>query len=299
MTVEMEMDGTDVRARRLPPLAHPQRRAPDLRRGRRDLRRPRPRRGALGGRRSTPRARWPRARARSASRARGRQRPSRRFDFDADGHVTRRAPRGPDRVAPPDRAADDPGQRAGGRLPGRPHAADALPRARAPRARRGRVPGRAAREPRRPDAAGARAHDARSRRPTWRRRRRASWRARPRAAARSGSLVLRSLKQAYYTPRNLGHAGLAARATATSPRRSGATRTWSRTARCCRGSASTTPPRAAARARRGGRCTRSAAERDGDADRARRRRRLPRLPARAPPGRATADAGLRGRGRRA
>ena len=40
------------------------------------------------------------------------------------------------------------------------------------------------------------------------------------------SLVLRSLKQAYYDQRNRGHAGLAARrATATSPRRSGATPT--------------------------------------------------------------------------
>ena len=39
------------------------------------------------------------------------------------------------------------------------------------------------------------------------------------------SLVLRSLKQARYDPVNKGHAGLPRRATATSPRRSGATPT--------------------------------------------------------------------------
>ena len=62
-----------------------------------------------------------------------------------------------------------------------------------------------------------------------------------------GVLVLRALKQAFYSPRNLGHAGLGERrATPTSPRRSAATRTWWRTARCSRGSASTTRPRPAA-----------------------------------------------------
>ena len=39
------------------------------------------------------------------------------------------------------------------------------------------------------------------------------------------SLVLRALKQAHYAPRNAGHFGLGRRATATSPRRSGATPT--------------------------------------------------------------------------
>ncbi len=49
----------------------------------------------------------------------------------------RRPPRGPDRVAHPDRGADDPRQRAGGRLPGRSQAALALPGA-----REARSPGR-------------------------------------------------------------------------------------------------------------------------------------------------------------
>ena len=142
-------------ARRLPPLARAQRRAPHLRRGGRDLRRPRPRRGAVGGR-ARRRARGrPRARRRSARRVEiGNPEPS--FEFDADGPRDRRALRGADGVAPADRAADDPGQRAGGRLPRRPAPADALPRARAPRPAGRGVPVRAARRPRRPDAAGAR-----------------------------------------------------------------------------------------------------------------------------------------------
>ncbi len=51
----------------------------------------------------------------------------------------RRPPRGPDRVAHPDRGAHDPRQRAGGRLPGRSQAALALPGA-----REARSPGRGA-----------------------------------------------------------------------------------------------------------------------------------------------------------
>ena len=60
------------------------------------------------------------------------------------------------------------------------------------------------------------------------------------------SLVLRSLRQAYYSPKNIGHAGLRARrTTATSPRRSGAIRTWCATARWCQRSAGgSTAPRA-------------------------------------------------------
>ena len=41
------------------------------------------------------------------------------FEFDDGRPRDGRAPRGADRVAPPDRAADDPRERAGGRLPGR------------------------------------------------------------------------------------------------------------------------------------------------------------------------------------
>ncbi len=117
-----------------------------------------------------------------------------------------RSIRGPDRVAPPDRAADDPGQRAGGRLPGRPPAADALPSPRASRARRGRLPGRAAREPRRPDAAGARADDpATGRRPVRRDLAHRGWGAR----APTGSWSCARSSRPTTRPRNLGHAGLA------------------------------------------------------------------------------------------
>ena len=59
-----------------------------------------------------------------------------------------------------------------------------------------------------------------------------------------GSLVLRSLKQAYYTPRTSATPGWRARATATSPRRSAATPTWWCTARCSAAWAWTPPRRA-------------------------------------------------------
>ena len=52
------------------------------------------------------------------------------FDFDSARPRDRRAPRGADRVPHADRGADDPRQRAGRRLPGRPQAARALPGAR-------------------------------------------------------------------------------------------------------------------------------------------------------------------------
>ena len=126
----------------------------------------------------------------------------------------RRAPdgrplRGADRVAPPDRDADDPRERAGGRVPGGPEAADALPRARAARAAVGRVPGRAAGEPRHPDAAAAEADDPAAGGRRDQRRSRASWCASRAASARTACSCCAALKQAYYTPRNLGHAGLA------------------------------------------------------------------------------------------
>ena len=97
------------------------------------------------------------------------------FDFDSDGNPDGRPLRAADRVAPRDRDADDPRERAGGRVPGGQEAADALPRARAARAAVGHVPRRAAGEPRHPDAAAAQADDARSRPPMPSPRSRGSW----------------------------------------------------------------------------------------------------------------------------
>ena len=124
-----------------------------------------------------------------------------------------------------------------------------VPRARAPRAR-ARSSGSSTSSPRSrcPPRRCPSACPPRRRPSSWARSRACVERARAahRAAAAIalGSLVLRSLKQAYYSPRNLGHAGPSLRAaTATSPRRSAATPTSSATARCSRRSA-------AARARR-------------------------------------------------
>ena len=118
------------------------------------------------------------------------------FEFDADGHVTGVRYEAADGVAPPDRAAHDPGQRAGGRLPGRP-----------------RLP-TLYRVHERPDPPAvaflceqlasldvptpprARAHDARSRRPTWRRRCRASWPREARAARTASAIARPALAQA-------------------------------------------------------------------------------------------------------
>ena len=58
------------------------------------------------------------------------------------------------------------------------------------------------------------------------------------------SLILRTLQQAAYSPKNSGHAGLGRRTTATSPRRSAATPISSATARCCPPSAGASPLRA-------------------------------------------------------
>ena len=120
-----------------------------------------------------------------------------------------------DRGARPDRAADDLRQRARRRALRAPRRADRLPRPRAPRPAAGRRPGREARGARHPDAAAAEGDrsdlaDARRRSSSPRR---AAWS--PREAERRGhgraaytSLVLRSLKPALYSDRNLGHAGL-------------------------------------------------------------------------------------------
>ena len=84
------MAGTDVRRVRVPPHAHPQRRAADLRRGGRGVRRPRAGRGAVG-RAAGGGARGGRGAARRGASERGALEVNSHeppFEFDADGHVT-------------------------------------------------------------------------------------------------------------------------------------------------------------------------------------------------------------------
>ena len=134
------------------------------------------------------------------------------FEFDGDGSGGPRPLRPPDRGPQADRAPDDPDQRAGGRAPGtspacRPSTGcmnsptrsgsnawssslrpSECPRRRCPSARLRPRPGRS-----------------RGRQAAW-------WHARRRGRGHGRdaytSLVLRSMKQAYYSERNLGHAGL-------------------------------------------------------------------------------------------
>ena len=155
----------------------------------------------------------------------------------ADGHVVAARPDRADRVAPADRAPDDRRQRAGRDAARRARRPGALPRPRAPRAARverlvDQLASLDVPTPPLPPPC------PRSRPPTSSARSR-GWSPSTCGAPGHGraaltSLVLRSLKQAHYSPRNLGHAGLARRATATSPRRSAATPTSSATARCSR-----------------------------------------------------------------
>ena len=160
VTVEMDMAGTDVRRVRVPPLADPQRRPADLRRGRRGVRRRARAPRSPGASRWPPRARWP-PRCASGASERGALEveldASRTFDVRRRRPRDRRAPRGADRVPHADRGADDPRQRAGGRLPGRPQAAHALPRAREARPAGGRAHGGPAGLARHPHAGAARA----------------------------------------------------------------------------------------------------------------------------------------------
>ena len=226
------------------------------------------------------RARWPRALAAQARRGRDRHaradlRLRRRRSRD------RRALRGADRVAPPDRAADDPRQRAGGRLPGRrtacrPSTACTSAPSRTsvaflleqlasldiptPPVPEHMTPQQAADVA--AEASRIVARESRGRR-----------RVRRAGAALAQAGVLLAEEPRPRRPRR-------ARATATSPRRSGATRTWWRTARCSR--ARHRPDAApGARAGRGGGRLSSAAERDAMKIERARRRRLPGLPARA------------------
>ncbi len=134
------------------------------------------------------------------------------FDIDSEGHVAGVRHAAADRGAPPDRGADDPRQRAGGRVPGGPADAHPLPGARAPD-RPGWSSSWSSSRPRRSHPAASRAHEPAAGRRPRRRRPAGSWRSRSRRTGRGRaaltSLVLRSLKQAFYSPRNLGHAGLA------------------------------------------------------------------------------------------
>ena len=139
------------------------------------------------------------------------------------GRSDRRPPGRADRVAPADRAADDPHQRAGRPVPRRAAGAGDLPgpcaaRPAADRTRCWSSWRRSGSRPRRSAAASRRGRRERSRR------RRAGWslaEARRRGHGRAAyiSLVLRSLKQAAYSERNSGHAGLGSEAYAhfTSP----------------------------------------------------------------------------------
>ena len=149
--------------------------------------------------------------ARGAGRARG-QLDRAGVHLRQGGPRARARARGADGVAPPDRAPDDRRQRGGRRAARGPQAAGALPRPRA--------------AGRRPRATGSPSSSSRS---TCRRRALSEHLSptqaleavgdisRARRAHGTGKLgftflVLRSLKQAYYTPRNNGHAGLRSRA---------------------------------------------------------------------------------------
>ena len=281
VTVEMELHGAEARNVSLPPLARAQRPAPHLPRGGRDLRRQRPGRGAVGGAaRGRPRGV---AGAGRATRLAGARRPRAGVRVRRGRPRDRGAPRGADRVAPADRAADDPGQRAGGELPGRPQAAHALPRARAPGAHRRDLPRRAAGEPRRAHAGGAQAHDATAgRRPHGGGVAHAGGLSgaplRPRnpGAARAQAGLLhaqeprpRRARQPALLPLHLADPPL--------PGRGGPPR-------AAAGARHRPDRRAGARARRARRAV-LVRRAGGHADRARRRRHLSRVPARAPPGR--------------
>ena len=206
------------------------------------------------------------------------------FDFDSDGHVTgvRHEPQ-----TESHRVIEElmvlANERVAGHLADSAHA-HALPGARAPGPAVGGVHGRAARLPGRAHPAGARAHEppaggrpgrrglAPGGRRTWSApaaagRRSARW-----CCARSSRPSTR--RATWATP------GWPARATATSPRRSAGSPTSRSTARCWPSLGLDDAAPRGARARGGGRRELGPRAR-GDDHRARRRRRLPRLPARA------------------
>ena len=188
------------RAQRLvPPLARPQRPPAHLRRGRRGVRRAAPAREEpwaepLEAAREVARAL---ARARDALEL-GTPEPS--FEFDADGHVTGvRYEQQTESHRLIEQLMVLANEQVAGYLADTQ--APTLYRVHErPEPQSVGVPRRAAGEPRHPDAAGAEADDAAAGRRRWSPRCRGSSRARRAAGGRYGVLVLRALKQAYYTP---------------------------------------------------------------------------------------------------
>ena len=134
------------------------------------------------------------------------------FHWDDEGNVVDVTPRGADRVAHRDRAPDDPGQRAGGRAPGRRTGVPTLYRVHErpdpqsvekllDKLESLGVPTPPAPEQMSPQQASELAHQASAL---------VAQHVRRTGQGRRGltSLVLRSQKPAFYSPKNIGHAGL-------------------------------------------------------------------------------------------
>ena len=245
VTVEMEMDGRGRDERGVPPLARAQRQAAHLRRGGRAVRRARARRGAVG-RAARRRARGGAARCASGATRSSSARCEPAFEFDADGHVTGvryEAQTESHRLI--EKLMILANEQVAGYLADRK-----LPTL--------------YRVHERPEPAVGRRSWPSSSRASTSRRRRCPKQMTPQQAADAVAEISRIVARESRGRRAVRRAGAAraqagvlhaaqprprrarrARATATSPRRSGATRTWWPTARCSRGSASTTRPRPA------------------------------------------------------
>ena len=207
VTVELELRGARGRARGLLPLADPLGRAPGLRARGPDLRRARdaPRSpGAQPLQAAREAAAALAASARAQRRARGRLRGARVRVRRAGQRQRDPRPRA-DRVPPPDRAPDDRRQRGGRAACSTQRGVPCLYRVHErPEPERDRAAGRAARLAGGAHAAAARAHvrvaGGRARGRDLSARRAATCAAAAAGGSRSSSLVLRSLKQAYYSP---------------------------------------------------------------------------------------------------